>query len=118
MGIGSGTSRASDGRLAVHGRAPVSGVTAMSAAQEALHDHRTEPQIREALREVRDPEIGKPDRGHRDARRIEVEDGLVRVHVLLTIEGCPLRDRITQDVTAAVQPLDGVERGRGVAHAR
>jgi ATP-binding protein involved in chromosome partitioning len=29
---------------------------------------------------------------------------------LLTIEGCPLRDRITTDVTAAVQPLAGVER--------
>ena len=30
--------------------------------------------------------------------------------MLLTIEGCPLKDRITNDVTAAVQPLDGVER--------
>ena len=43
-------------------------------------------------------------------QRIEVDGGLVRVHVLLTIEGCPLRDRITTDVTAAVQPLAGVER--------
>ena len=41
---------------------------------------------------------------------IQVEGGDVRVDVLLTIEGCPLRDRITQDVTAAVQPLPGVER--------
>jgi ATP-binding protein involved in chromosome partitioning len=70
----------------------------------------TEAQVREALRAVNDPEIGKPieDIGMLD--RIEVEGGLVRVHVLLTIEGCPLRDRITQDVTAAVQPLAGVER--------
>jgi ATP-binding protein involved in chromosome partitioning len=30
--------------------------------------------------------------------------------VLLTIEGCPLKDRITNEVTAAVQPLAGVER--------
>ena len=30
--------------------------------------------------------------------------------MLLTIEGCPLKDRITTDVTAAVQPLEGVER--------
>ena len=27
-----------------------------------------------------------------------------------TIEGCPLKDRITNDVTAAVKPLEGVER--------
>jgi ATP-binding protein involved in chromosome partitioning len=69
----------------------------------------TEAQVREALRSVNDPEIGKPieDIGMLD--RIEVDGGRVRVHVLLTIEGCPLRDRITQDVTAAVAPLGGVE---------
>jgi ATP-binding protein involved in chromosome partitioning len=70
----------------------------------------TEAQIREALRGVNDPEIGKPieDIGMLD--RIEIDGGLVRVHVLLTIEGCPLRDRITGDVTAAVAPIGGVER--------
>jgi len=72
----------------------------------------TEQQVREALRHVRDPEIGRPieDIGMLD--RIEVEGGSVHVHVLLTIEGCPLRDRITSDVTAAVQPLEGVEQVR------
>src|SRR5688572_7917497 len=39
---------------------------------------------------------------------IDVEGGLVRVHVLITIEGCPLKDRITNDVTAALAPLEGV----------
>ena len=70
----------------------------------------TEAQVREALRGVNDPEIGRPieDIGMLDG--IEVDGGSVRVHVLLTIEGCPLRDRITQDVTAAVQPIAGVER--------
>jgi ATP-binding protein involved in chromosome partitioning len=70
----------------------------------------TEQQVREALRSVRDPEIGRPieDIGMLD--RIELDGGNVRVHVLLTIEGCPLRDRITTDVTAALQPLEGVER--------
>src|SRR5918996_528266 len=37
-------------------------------------------------------------------------DGDVRVDVLLTIAGCPLRDRINNDVTAAVAPLEGVRR--------
>ena len=72
----------------------------------------TEAQVREALRSVNDPEIGKPieDIGMLD--RIEVDGGRVRVHVLLTIEGCPLRDRITQDVTAAVAAARG-RRARG-----
>jgi ATP-binding protein involved in chromosome partitioning len=70
----------------------------------------TEAQVREALRGVNDPEIGKPIEDIGMLREIEVEGDLVRVHVWLTIEGCPLRDRITQDVTAAVQPLGGVSR--------
>ena len=41
---------------------------------------------------------------------IHVDGGRVEVGVLLTIEGCPLKDRITHDVTAALQPLDGVEQ--------
>ena len=70
----------------------------------------SEQQVREALRNVLDPEIGRPieDIGMLD--RIEIDGGTVHVHVLLTIEGCPLRDRITNDVTAAVSPVEGVER--------
>ncbi|GIU98540.1 MAG: iron-sulfur cluster carrier protein [Actinomycetota bacterium] len=69
----------------------------------------TEAQVREALRKVLDPEIGRPieDLGMLEA--IEVEGDLVRVHVLLTIAGCPLQERITGDVKAALAPL-GVER--------
>jgi ATP-binding protein involved in chromosome partitioning len=70
----------------------------------------TEAQVREALRSVNDPEIGRPIEDIGMLESIQVDGGHVRVHVLLTIEGCPLRDRITQDVTAAVQPLDGVDR--------
>jgi ATP-binding protein involved in chromosome partitioning len=70
----------------------------------------TEEQVKEALRSVLDPEIGKPIEDLGMLRGIEVEDGLVRVHVLITIEGCPLKDRITSDVTAALAPVEGVER--------
>ena len=69
----------------------------------------TETQVREALRSVNDPEIGKPIEDLGMLKGIEVEDGLVRVDVLLTIQGCPLQDRITGDVEAALRPL-GVER--------
>jgi ATP-binding protein involved in chromosome partitioning len=69
----------------------------------------TEAQVRTALRGVLDPEIGKPIEDLGMLRGIEVgPDGDVRVHVLLTIAGCPLRDRINQDVTGAVAPLEGV----------
>jgi ATP-binding protein involved in chromosome partitioning len=70
----------------------------------------TEEQVRQALRNVLDPEIGRPIEDIGMLRSIEIEGGRVEVHVLLTIEGCPLKDRITNDVTAAVQPIDGVER--------
>ncbi len=69
----------------------------------------TEDQVRQALRNVLDPEIGKPIEDIGMLQGIEVNDGSVRVHVLITIEGCPLKDRITSDVTNALRPL-GVER--------
>jgi len=69
----------------------------------------TEAQVRAALRGVNDPEIGKPIEDIGMLRGIEVDGGHVRVHVLITIEGCPLKDRITSDVTAALAPLEGVE---------
>ena len=71
----------------------------------------TQDQVREALRSVNDPEIGRPIEDIGMLRDIEVLDGgLIRVHVLITIEGCPLKDRITSDVTEALAPLEGVER--------
>ncbi|HVF08445.1 MAG TPA: Mrp/NBP35 family ATP-binding protein, partial [Actinomycetota bacterium] len=53
--------------------------------------------------------IGRPIEDIGMLESITIDGGRVEVHVLLTIEGCPLKDRITTDVTAAVQPL-GVER--------
>src|SRR5919197_5994321 len=68
----------------------------------------TEEQGRQALRQVLDPEIGKPIEDLGMLKGVEVDGGNVRVFVLLTIAGCPLRDRIDRDVRAAVGPLDGV----------
>lgn len=69
----------------------------------------TEAKVREALRQVLDPEIGKPIEDLGMLAGIDISpDGHVRVHVLLTIAGCPLKDRINTDVTGAVAPLEGV----------
>jgi len=69
----------------------------------------TTEQVMAALATVNDPEIKRPitDLGMVDS--VEVgDDGTVRVTVLLTVAGCPLKDTITRDVTAAVGALDGV----------
>ncbi|MGH2525956.1 MAG: P-loop NTPase, partial [Actinomycetota bacterium] len=68
----------------------------------------SEEQVRQALRNVLDPEIGRPIEDIGMLSGIHVDDGNVRVDVLITIEGCPLKDRITSDVTQALAPLQGV----------
>jgi len=69
----------------------------------------TEAQIREALRSVLDPEIGRPIEDLGMLEGIEIEGELVHVRLLLTVAGCPLQDRIAGDVKAALATL-GVER--------
>ena len=68
----------------------------------------TNEEVRAALRDVLDPEIGKPIEDVGMLKDIRIEGDTVTVTVLLTIEGCPLRERIETDVTAAVAPLPGV----------
>ncbi|HEY7668789.1 MAG TPA: Mrp/NBP35 family ATP-binding protein [Actinomycetota bacterium] len=68
----------------------------------------TEQQVREALRSVMDPEIGRPIEDLGMLRGIALEGDRVVVDVLITIEGCPLKDRITADVTNALAPLPDV----------
>ena len=62
-----------------------------------------------ALATVQDPEIHRPitDLGMVESVDITPE-GAVTVKVLLTVAGCPLRDRITRDVTTAVSAVAGV----------
>jgi ATP-binding protein involved in chromosome partitioning len=67
------------------------------------------PQIREALRRVDDPEIRRPITELGMVDQIDVDAaGRARVRVLLTVSGCPLRDTLHRDVTAAVGAVSGV----------
>lgn len=68
----------------------------------------SEKEILEALSTVRDPEIGKPITELEMVRSVTVEGPKVRVEVLLTVAGCPLKERIEREVTAALIGLDGV----------
>jgi ATP-binding protein involved in chromosome partitioning len=66
-------------------------------------------QVAQALSTVNDPEIHRPITELGMVKSIEVTPGgVVLVGVWLTVSGCPLRDTITRDVTAAVGKLSGV----------
>ncbi|GAA4565535.1 Mrp/NBP35 family ATP-binding protein [Planotetraspora kaengkrachanensis] len=64
-----------------------------------------------ALATVNDPEIRRPITDLDMVKSVDISpDGVVRVGIFLTVSGCPMRDTITRDVTAAVSKLDGVAR--------
>ena len=69
----------------------------------------TQQQVMDALATVNDPEIKRPitELGMVDSVAV-ADDGSVAVHVLLTVAGCPLKDTINRDVTAAVTKVPGV----------
>ena len=59
--------------------------------------------VREALSKVLDPEIKRPitDLGMVDD--VAIESSTITARILLTVAGCPLKDRLTSDVTQAVK---------------
>lgn len=62
-----------------------------------------------ALSTVQDPELRRPITDLGMVESVEVaDDGAARVRVLLTIAGCPLRNTIVEDVTAAALGVAGV----------
>jgi len=65
--------------------------------------------VRAVLATVRDPEIRRPitELGMVEALAVG-DDGVVSLTVLLTIAACPMRDRLTTDVTTAVRSVRGV----------
>src|SRR5918997_4983870 len=66
-------------------------------------------QLHAALATVNDPEIKRPitDLGMVDSVDVDPA-GVVRLKVLLTVAGCPLKDTINRDVNAAVRSVSGV----------
>ncbi|GAA2707798.1 iron-sulfur cluster carrier protein [Actinoplanes palleronii] len=75
----------------------------MSAPAATLEDA-----IQAALATVDDPEIRRPITDLGMVKGFTVSDGLVRVDLLLTVAGCPLRDKLTNDITAAVTKVPGI----------
>jgi ATP-binding protein involved in chromosome partitioning len=68
-----------------------------------------EAEISAALATVNDPEIRRPITELGMVRSAVVgPTGVVRVELLLTVAGCPLKDKLRSDITAAVGVVPGV----------
>ena len=66
--------------------------------------------LRAALATVNDPEIRRPITELDMVKSVEVDGGTVAVGVWLTVAACPMRDRLTSDVTTAVRAVEGVQQ--------
>ncbi|HET6483679.1 MAG TPA: Mrp/NBP35 family ATP-binding protein, partial [Actinoplanes sp.] len=67
-----------------------------------------EDAIQAALATVDDPEIRRPITDLGMVQGFTVTGAAVRVELLLTVAGCPLRDKLTSDITAAVTKIPGI----------
>ena len=75
----------------------------------AVPDSPLLPPLWTALSRVDDPEIKRPITELNMVSAVEVDAaGRVRVEVLLTVSGCPMKDTLTREVTAAVSTVPGV----------
>jgi ATP-binding protein involved in chromosome partitioning len=71
----------------------------------------TVEQVTQALSQVLDPDIRRPITELGMVKDVAVApEGSVRVDVWLTVAGCPMKDRITKDVTDAVGRVPGVSK--------
>jgi ATP-binding protein involved in chromosome partitioning len=75
----------------------------MSAPAATIEDA-----IQAALATVDDPEIKRPITDLGMVKGFTVGAGQVKVELLLTVAGCPLRDKLTADITAALTKLPGI----------
>jgi ATP-binding protein involved in chromosome partitioning len=79
-------------------------MASMSAPATTLADA-----VQAALASVQDPEIRRPITDLGMVRSVHVDDaGLASIGILLTVSGCPLRDKLRADITAAAMSVTGV----------
>jgi ATP-binding protein involved in chromosome partitioning len=78
-------------------------MVAMSAPAPTIEDA-----VQAALATVDDPEIRKPITELGMVKGFTVTGSGVKVELLLTVAGCPLRDKLTADITAAVTTIPGI----------
>jgi len=65
--------------------------------------------VRLAIEQVEDPEIHRTLGELKMVRGLEVDSsGAVRTLIALTVPGCPLKDRLSEDITQAAMAVEGV----------
>jgi ATP-binding protein involved in chromosome partitioning len=73
----------------------------------------TDEAVAKALEKVQDPEIHRSITELGMVKSVAVHpDGTVDVAIFLTVKGCPLKDKLRADITAAVTALGGVAEVR------
>lgn len=66
--------------------------------------------IETELAKVSDPELHRPITELGMVESISVVGGVADIKILLTISGCPMRDRLNKDVTEATLKVSGIEK--------
>ncbi len=70
----------------------------------------TEKEVKEALRDVIDPEVGISLVDMNLIKEIEIEGETVKVKMTLTMKGCPLASYLAGQVKQKVESLPGVKK--------
>jgi len=70
----------------------------------------TPEDVRHALSQVKDPELGRDIVSLGMVKHLAVDGGTVTFTLELTTPACPLKDRIDQDVRAALRAVPGVQQ--------
>ena len=69
----------------------------------------TKEMVLHILSGINDPELKKPLTELDMVKFVEIDGGHVTVGITLTVPGCPLKDKITSDVTAGLRLIPDVE---------
>ncbi|MCX6835869.1 MAG: Mrp/NBP35 family ATP-binding protein [candidate division Zixibacteria bacterium] len=69
----------------------------------------TEQTVMHVLSGIQDPELKKPLTELDMVRYVRIDDGRVEVGITLTVPGCPLKAKISEDVTSGVKLIEGVK---------
>jgi len=65
--------------------------------------------IHEALQGVSDPELHRPLPELGMVQSVEFDNGIAAITILLTISGCPMRDRLQKDISDSLEPITEVK---------
>ena len=65
--------------------------------------------IHEALKGVSDPELHRPLPELGMVQSVEFVNGVAAITILLTISGCPMRDRLQKDISDSLEPITEVK---------